>query len=213
MSNPLEPISSAIKVVVTVIAALLVAGVLGAMTLDGVHLRVLGVGDKNFCATDTSTTVGGGEVPDPEFKPAPGATVEMDAHPSYCTEDPTATQSLLNIAKQIPSSVFTVGALLLVLWLIRGAEGDGLFTARTAHRLRTLGWWLLAGGVLSAVATSVAEQALVGSLSRSGDASALTGLLSWDMPYMALLTGLGVLSFARVMRIGITMREELDGTA
>jgi hypothetical protein len=29
---------------------------------------------------------------------------------------------------------------------------------------------------------------------------------------MAILTGLGVLSFARIMRVGITMREDLDGT-
>ncbi|MFF0189367.1 DUF2975 domain-containing protein [Streptomyces sp. NPDC005244] len=211
-SNPLEPISTAIKAIITVIAVLLAAGVLGAMTQDGVHFRVLGIGDKNVCASDTSTTVGGGEVPPQELQAAPGATVDMDAHPNYCTDDPTTPQSLLNIAKQIPSALFTVGALLLALWLIRGAQGEGLFTARTAYRLRMLGWWLLAGSVLSAVATSVAEQALVGSLSRSDDAGALTGLLIWNAPYMALLTGLGVLSFARVMRIGITMREELDGT-
>ncbi|MER5384601.1 DUF2975 domain-containing protein [Streptomyces sp. NPDC002688] len=210
--NPLEPMSSAVKGIVTLIAVALVAGVLSALFVDGAHLQVLGIGDKSVCVMDTSTTMGGGEVPPSEFKPAPGATVDLDAHPNYCTTDPTTAQSLLHTATQVPPFVFSVGALLLVLLLIRGAEGDGLYTARTAGRLRRLGWWLVAGSVLAAIAESTTEQSLVHSLSRNPDDTTVTGLLTWDMPFMAVLTGLGVLSFARVMRIGISMREDLDGT-
>ncbi|MGW3665008.1 DUF2975 domain-containing protein [Streptomyces sp. NPDC005141] len=210
--NPLEPLSSAVKGVVTLVAALVIAGMLSALFVDGAHVRVLGIGDNSFCVMDTSTTMGGGEVPPSELKPAPGATVNLDAHPDYCTDDPTTAQSLLNTANQVPPFVFSVGALLLVLLLIRGAEGDGLYTARTAGRLRRLGWWLVAGSVLAAIAESTTEQSLVHSLSRNSDTNTVTGLLTWHMPFMAVLTGLGVLSFARVMRIGINMREDLDGT-
>jgi hypothetical protein len=204
--------SSVVKGIVTLFSALMVAAVFAALFSNGVHLRPLGIGDNPVCVTDSPTTVGGGGPALQGLKPAPGATVDTDAHPRYCTDDPTAAQGLLNIATQVPGFVFVIGALLLVLRLIRNAEGADLYTARTAERLRTLGWWLLAGSVIAAIATSVAEQALVDSLSRNGEASASMGLLAWDIPYMAILTGLGVLSFARIMRIGVTMREELDGT-
>jgi hypothetical protein len=107
---------------------------------------------------------------------------------------------------------FTVGALLLALRVIRSALRDGLYTTQAAERLRRLGWWLLAGSVLTAIATSMAEKALIASLSLDSGISAVSGMWLWDVPFMAILTGLGVLSFARIMRVGITMREDLDGT-
>ncbi|MFI0960379.1 DUF2975 domain-containing protein [Streptomyces sp. NPDC021080] len=208
--NPLEPMSSAVTIIVSLFAMAMVLGVFGSMFADGVH--ILGIGEKPVCATDTSTTVGGGPVPPMDMKAAPGARVALDASPSYCASHPSTVQGLLHTGTQVPSFVFTVGVLLLVLRLIRGAEGDGLYTARTAERLRRVGWWLLAGSVLAAIGKSVSEKALLDSLSRGGDVSALSGLISWDAPYMAILTGLGVLSFARIMRVGVAMREDLDGT-
>ncbi|WP_330301992.1 MULTISPECIES: DUF2975 domain-containing protein [unclassified Streptomyces] len=208
--NPLEPMSTAVMTAVTLIAVLMGAALLGALFADGVH--IFGIGDKSVCVADTTTTASVGEEPTPGFKPAPGATVNLNAHPNYCTEAPSTVQSLLNTATQLTPFVFTVGALLLVLQLIRSAERDGLYTARTAERLRKLGWWLLVGSVLAAIAVSTAEKALIDSLSRDSGISAVSGLWSWDVPFMAILTGLGVLSFARIMRVGITMREDLDGT-
>ncbi|MFJ7966514.1 DUF2975 domain-containing protein [Streptomyces sp. NPDC096324] len=209
--NPLEPMSSAVTMIVALFAAVTVLGVFGSMFMDGVS--VLGIGDTTICVTDTTTTVGADDESSPMgFRAAPGVSMGLDANPRFCTDDPSAVQGLLNTATQLPSFVFTVGALLLVLRLIRGAEGDGLYTARTARRLRSVGWWLLAGSVLAAITESVGEKALIHSLSRGGDVSALSGLVSWDAPYMAILTGLGVLSFARIMRVGVAMREDLDGT-
>lgn len=208
--NPLEPMSTAVAATVTLIAGLMGAGVLGALFMDGVH--VLGIGDKLVCVMDTTTTVSVGEAPAGGFRPTPGASVDLSAHPNYCTEAASTVQSLLNTATHLAPFVFTVGALLLVVQLIRSAKRDGLYTAQTAERLRRLGWWLLAGSVLTAIAVSTAETALIDSLSRAGDISVVSGLWSWDAPFMAILTGLGVLSFARIMRVGITMREDLDGT-
>ncbi|MEV6197879.1 DUF2975 domain-containing protein [Streptomyces sp. NPDC051920] len=208
--NPLEPMSSAVTSIVMLFAVLTVLGVFGSMFVDGVS--VLGVGDTTICVTDETKTVNSGVPSYLDFKAAPGASLDLGAHPGYCTDDPSTVQGLLNTATQAPSFVFTMGALLLVLRLIRGAEGDGLYTARTAERLRGVGWWLLAGSVLAAIVESVSEKALIDSLSRGGDVGALSGLISWDAPYMAILTGLGVLSFARIMRVGVAMRDDLDGT-
>ncbi|MFF3350750.1 DUF2975 domain-containing protein [Streptomyces sp. NPDC002779] len=202
--------STAVTAIVTLMAGLMGVGLLGALFVDGV--TVLGIGDKFVCVMDTTTTVSIGEVPPAGFRPAPGATVDLGAHPNYCTEAASTVQGLLNAATQLAPFVFTVGALLLVLQLIRGAERDGLYTAQTAKRLRRLGWWLLAGSVLTAMAVSTAQEALIDSLSRVGDINVVSGLWSWDIPFMAILTGLGVLSFARIMRVGIAMREDLDGT-
>ncbi|MFD6325287.1 DUF2975 domain-containing protein [Streptomyces sp. NPDC058442] len=208
--NPLEPISTAVVTVLTVLATLTGMGLLVALFAD--DASVLGVGEKSVCVTDATTTIGVDEQPIPAFRPAPGASFHVDAHPEYCTEAPSVVQGLLNAATQLVPFVFIVGALLLALRLIRGAARDGLYTTQTAERLRRLGWWLLAGSALTGIATSMAEKALLASLRLDSDISAFSGLLSWDVPFMAILTGLGVLSFARIMRVGVTMREDLDGT-
>ncbi|MFJ5779014.1 DUF2975 domain-containing protein [Streptomyces sp. NPDC093094] len=208
--NPLEPMSTAVTSIVTLIAVLMGVSLFSALFVDGVH--VLGIGDESVCVMDTSTTVGVGDEPARVFEHVPGATVGLSAHPDYCTESPSLVQSLLNTTTRLAPFVFTVGALLLVLRLIRSAKRDGLYTVRTARQLHRLGWWLLAGSVLAAMAVSTAEKALIDSLSRADDISVVSGLWMWDAPFMAILTGLGVLSFARIMRVGIVMREDLDGT-
>ncbi|PZG93387.1 hypothetical protein C1I97_28700 [Streptomyces sp. NTH33] len=202
--------STAVKAVLALVATLMGMGLLGALFADG--MSVLGIGQKFVCVTDATTTISVDEQPIPAFRPAPGASLSMGAHPGYCTEAPSTVQSLLNTATQLVPFVFTVGALLLALRLIRSASRDGLYTTQTAERLRGLGWWVLAGSVLAAMATAMAEKALIASLSLDSDTSAVSGLLSWDVPFLAILTGLGVLSFARIMRVGVTMREDLDGT-
>ncbi|MFD4976378.1 DUF2975 domain-containing protein [Streptomyces sp. NPDC058424] len=208
--NPLEPMSTAVKTVLMLFASLMGMGLLASLFVD--NMSVLGIGEKLICATDTAT-IGVDEQPFPPFRPAAGARFKVDAHPGWCTEAPTAVQSLLNSTTQLVPFIFIVGALLLALWVIRSAARDGLYTAQTAERLRRLGWWILAGSVLTAIATSVAEKALIASLSLPDRGiSAVSGLLSWDAPFMAIFTGLGVLSFARIMRVGVTMREDLDGT-
>ncbi|MFF4791494.1 DUF2975 domain-containing protein [Streptomyces sp. NPDC001276] len=207
--NPLEPISTAVWTVLTLLAALMGIVLLGGLFAD--DMSVLGIGQKFVCVTDTPR-IDVGKQSIPAFRPAPGASFTVEAHPEYCTQAPSAGQSLLNSATQVVPFIFIVGALLLALRLIRGAAREGLYTTRTAERLRWLGWWLLAGSVLTAIATSLAEKALIASLSLDSEISAVFGLLSWDVPFMAILTGLGVLSFARIMRVGITMREDLDGT-
>ncbi|WP_281155624.1 DUF2975 domain-containing protein [Streptomyces sp. HYC2] len=209
--NPLEPISTAVTGVLTLLAALMGMGLLASLFADNVH--VLGIGEKFICATDANTRIGDDGQPSPDFAPAPGATFTTDAHPEYCTEAPRTVQSLLNTATQLAPFIFVVGALLLALWVIRSAARDGLYATQTAERLRRLGWWILAGSVLTSIATSMAEKALLATLRLNSDISAVpAGLLSWDVPFLAILTGLGVLSFARIMRVGITMREDLDGT-
>ncbi|WJV48913.1 DUF2975 domain-containing protein [Streptomyces flavofungini] len=208
--NPLEPMSTTVRIVVTVVATLIVATLLAA---PFVNITVLGIGGESVCATDQATKISTGQKPfTDDVQPAPGASVTLSAHPRYCTKDPSALQGLLSSAHQLAPLVYFFGALLLITRLIRGAERDGLYTAQTAGRLRTLGWWLLAGSVLAAIVGSVTETALAASLSRDSGVLAASGLWMWDLPLTAIFTGLGIFSFARIMRIGVSMREDLAGT-
>ncbi|MGW6275586.1 DUF2975 domain-containing protein [Streptomyces sp. NPDC055060] len=204
--------STTARMLVKLMVALLALGVIGMLFADNVS--VLGIGDASVCATDTAatTSAGSGAESSSGFKPAPGAEVILDAHPKYCAQDAGVVLNLLDTTSRLVPLAFTIGALLLVIRLIKGAEREGLYTAQTAGRLRGLGWWLLVGSVLSAMVTSVVERVVVSALSDESGLQALWGLLLWDVPFMAILTGIGILSFARIMRIGCTMREDLEGT-
>ncbi|WP_162929372.1 DUF2975 domain-containing protein [Streptomyces sp. YIM 130001] len=210
MRNPLEPLSTAVTTLVAVLGAVCVLTLLAAPFLD---VSVFGIGDDSVCATDRATGIGGDEGRHLDtLRPDPGTSVVLDASPRFCTEDPAIHQVLVNTAGEFVPFAYFAGALLLTVRLIKGAERDGLYTATTAGRLRVLGWWLVVGSVFSAVVESTSESVLVASLSRTDAIHAYSGLWMFDAPFTAILAGLGVLSFARVMRIGVGMREDLAGT-
>ncbi|GGV41921.1 hypothetical protein GCM10010245_65790 [Streptomyces spectabilis] len=210
LRNPLEPMSTAVKGAVALIAAVVLVTLLAA---PFVNVTVLGIGGDSVCATDQATTVGAGKNPFPDdIRPAPGAAVTLDAHPRYCTDDPSALQGLLSAAHVVGPLVYFLGALVLAVRLIQGAERQGLYTVQTAGRLRVLGWWMLGGSVFAAVTSSVTETSIAASLSGDGGILAASGLWMWDVPFTAIFAGLGLLTFARIMRIGAGMREDLAGT-
>jgi hypothetical protein len=74
--------------------------------------------------------------------------------------------------------------------------------------LRFLGWYLAGGAVLAGIIESLASGVVLAQQT-SGVAWSPTEL---RFPWFAFLVGLGVITCARVMRIGVTMREDLDGT-
>ncbi|RFU85901.1 DUF2975 domain-containing protein [Streptomyces triticagri] len=210
LRNPLEPLSTAVRIVVTVLCTVFVLMLLAAPFLN---VSVFGIGSDSVCATDQASTIGGNDrrIPE-EFAPAHGASIVLDANPRYCTKNPGAHQILLNTAGKFVPFAYLVGALLLTVRLIRGAERAGLYTAPTAGRLRVLGWWMVVGSLVSAVVESATESVLVATMSHAGTVQAVSGFWTFDVPFTAVFAGLGVLSFARIMRIGVGMREDLVGT-
>ncbi|WP_433343099.1 hypothetical protein [Streptomyces sp. CA-253872] len=81
---------------------------------------------------------------------------------------------------------------------------------RTAARLRLLGCWLFFGSLVAALGKALAQGALLDAMRTDTQfASAVLG--RWDTPWLALLTGLGLLTFARVVRAGAALREDLEG--
>ena len=195
----LEPMATVVSVVLRALVALLAAGLV---------LRVVrgSWADAVICVTDWSTTVSG---------VATGIVAErgaqVDAVPRYCAESPDAHLVLLQQLGTLPSTLLLISGLFLLDRLLRGAARDGVHTERTASRLRLLGWWLLVGSLVAGITEANAGAALLAALSRTSDFTAGAWLELWTPPYLAVLTGLGLLVFARITRVGTALRKDLEG--
>ena len=95
--------------------------------------------------------------------------------------------------------------------LARTAAADGVYTARFARLLLILGCWLLAGGLVATVAEAFARMTLLSQL--------VTWHVDWgqwpaaySVSWPVFWFGLGLIIFARVMRVSAGMRADLEGT-
>jgi hypothetical protein len=142
----------------------------------------------------------------------PHAGVDVMVRPSYCTDHADGAQRLFDVLGGLPSLLLALGVLFLLNRLIQGTSRQGVFTVRTAKHLRVAGWWLLLGCLVAEVVEAGAHAALLATLARDHAFDADTWLGSWQPPYALVFTALGILTFARVMRAGVAMREDLEGT-
>jgi hypothetical protein len=107
------------------------------------------------------------------------------------------------------------GGILLLLWrLLVVARRDGPFTARVAGSMRVLGWYIIAGAVLAAAVEQLSMVLLLNSLvapEPEGIGSVPVVALRALVPVPAL-AGAALLTFARIVRLGAAMDDELQGT-
>ncbi|MES5823644.1 hypothetical protein [Streptomyces sp. RG80] len=195
----LEPMATVVSTALRVLLGLLTVGVVFNLVRGS-------WGSGNVCITDESagsSTVPGG------FTAAPGAVV--GSVPQYCTETPDAVARFLDELGALPSMLLLISSLFLLHRLLQGAAREGVYTVPTASRLRLLGWWLLLGSLLARVIEANANAALLAQLAKGDDFTAGAWLGFWSFPYLAVLTGLGLLTFARITRAGTAMREDLEG--
>ncbi|MFG2559948.1 DUF2975 domain-containing protein [Streptomyces sp. NPDC048496] len=140
----------------------------------------------------------------------PHAGVEVMARPSYCTDHADSAQRLFDFLGSFPSLLLVLGILFLLNRLIQGASREGVFTARTVKHLRVAGWWLLLGCLVAEVVEAGAHAALLATLTQDYTFDTFdVGI--WQPPYALVFTALGILTFARVLRAGVAMREDLEG--
>ncbi|WP_336207578.1 hypothetical protein [Nonomuraea sp. LPB2021202275-12-8] len=126
---------------------------------------------------------------------------------SFIDATPTATQYLWQALTTLPGAVLTAGALFLLgrlLWQARG----GAYVPRVARQARGLGWWLLIGGILAAAVEEIAMIRLLDTVALQVD----TAFRLREAPVVVLLAGLGMLLVGSVLRDGVRMREDLEGT-
>lgn len=196
----LEPMATVVSVALRVLGGLATAGLISNVVKGG-------WGSGGVCVTDESY---GTSIADhTSTVPESGATV--DAIPRYCAENADTAIRLLDQLGEQPATLLLISSLFLLHRLLTGAAKDGIYTAQTASRLRVLGWWLLAGSLLVALAETTARTTLLAELAKPVEFTADTWLNLWSFPYLAVLTSLGLLTFARITRAGVAMREDLEG--
>jgi len=141
---------------------------------------------------------------------SPGVRATWDTA-SLCTAHPTTGQYLAFAVTLLPLDLLQLGVLYLVMRLARTAAGDGVYTAQFARLLLILGWWLLAGGLVATVAEAFARMNLLGQLV-TWPVDWAQWPAAWSVSWPVFWFGLGLIIFARVMRIGAGMRADLEGT-
>ena len=208
--EPTEPLST-------------VTGIFGLLILAfvGLALVLTLVGSGSFggfghqaivCVTQPGWGGGGGPATHLGFSPQPGATLSINGTLQACTPHPSFYQRLMYTFTGLPT-LLAWAAVLWLLWrVVRAARLIGPFTLLVAARMRWLGWVVLIGAIAATAAQGAATDALLNTLLREqndfGDAwSNLTHVLP-----VPLLAWAGLLTFARIIRLGVAMDDDLQGT-
>jgi hypothetical protein len=124
---------------------------------------------------------------------------------------PTAGQGLAFAITLLPAGLLRVGTLYLAMQLARTAARDGVYTVRAARLVLFLGWWLLAGELVATLAVGFARLHLLGLLV-TWHVEWVHWPPSWGVSWPVEWFGLGLIIFARIMRVSAGMRADLEGT-
>jgi hypothetical protein len=130
-----------------------------------------------------------------------------------CASHPTAGQRVLVSLTQVPEIALYLAVVLLLAQLLRGIRAAGPFAVTVARRLRFLGWFVLAGSLVVAVGQSVAQSAFASTVV-TGSVPAVRNAVDAGIAvlFVPLLIACGLLTLARVIRVGARMSDDLAGT-
>ncbi|MFD0412804.1 DUF2975 domain-containing protein [Streptomyces sp. NPDC127108] len=124
-----------------------------------------------------------------------------------CQDSPSVGQRAADLGGQLPWLLFGAVALLLFSRLLDAVVEKGPFTDTVARRLSTLGWVVAAGAPVASLVVGWSHSWLVGSMAPIvGSGPEMSGSLG------LVLAGLAALVMGKIMREGVRMREDLEGT-
>lgn len=201
LRDPLEPLMTANRTVLVLLALLFVAAV---VALPFGHGEILGWGRDVICVS----TVG------MDGTDKAGLKAFLQVHPGIgvgtpelqmCSDAPSAAQRWWYSAETFPTTATAVVVVLVTYLVLRKAQRNGLYTPGTASRIRFLGWFLVADSVLRPTVEVYASHRLWATMA---DSSMPT---EWNPVWAFLFAGLALLSVARIMGVGTAMREDLEG--
>lgn len=210
LTEPLETI-------VWVLGSLLVCGML-AVAVSGIvggGASVGGFGTIDICVTQPQTVYFAQppQEPPPSAFPTlrPNAQATLNSALSVCALKPRLSQRVLYTLVDLPGLLVWVGVIVVLGRLLAAARRDGPFTRQVASWMRMLGWFVIVGAVLAAVIRGYATDALLHTM--------LAGQISYgDMfpRYGAIfpwvVVGAALLTFARFIKVGVAMEDDLKGT-
>jgi hypothetical protein len=207
LTEPLRSVTYLFGGLVLALAAITtITTIAGAGTIGG-------FGRGPVCATQPDTGYGGDNwAAQLHIAAQPGASISINGTLQACAPHPSLYQRLLYTFTGLPS-VLVWAAVLFLLWrLVRIASLNGPFTVPVAAGMRRLGWLVIVGSLVAASAQGAATDALLNSLLREQNAfgDAVPRFLS-ILP-VPLLAGAALLTFARIIRRGAAMDEEIRAT-
>jgi len=212
--NRLATLATAVTWVFWIAVAATVATVLRALTgqgpLFGAHIGGPSAAPTGVCVTAAPPLLphsGSGLSP-------PGLSAGVRAawnSASVCATHPSLGQHLAFTVTVLPVDLLRLGALYLAMRLARAAARDGVYTAAFARLLLTLGWWLLAGGLVATMAEALARMKLLSQLV-TWHVDWGQWPAAWSVSWPVAWIGLGLIILARIMRISAEMRTDLEGT-
>ncbi|MFF2951219.1 DUF2975 domain-containing protein [Kitasatospora sp. NPDC057965] len=124
-----------------------------------------------------------------------------------CQGNPSVGQRAADLGGELPWLLFGAMALLLFSRLMRAVLSRGPFTVEVARLLTVLGWFVTVGAMVAGLVAGWSQSWLVGSMAPIvGAGPALSG------PLVLVLAGLAAVVMGRIMREGVRMREDLEGT-
>lgn len=134
----------------------------------------------------------------------------VEAHSSasrLCQDSPSVGQRAADLGGRLPWLLFSSLASLLFSRLLKAVLVHGPFTDAVSQRLSALGWFLTLGTPLAGLVVGWSQSWLVGSMAPIvGSGPAISGSLA------LLFVGLAAVIMGKIMREGVRMREDLEGT-
>lgn len=208
-----EPLATTTAIFGMLVAAVTIAAAVATLVGTG---TLFGIGHVQVCATDPD--IGGGDGTNPftgAYAARPGAQLQPPNAPlSACALHPGLGKHLLYSLTVMPQGLLWGGILLLLWRLLVIARRGGPFTARVAGTMRVLGWYIIAGSVLAAAIAQLATVLLLGALVTprpEGIGWVAVAAIRVLVPVPAL-AGAALLTFARIVRLGTAMDDEIQGT-
>jgi hypothetical protein len=202
--NPLEPIATTVGWATLLLFAVLVLSLFE-------HQAAWGNGPVCTTVSPGETSIfWGAPISLPQVAPAAHASV---ASVAICADHPAAVLRAAGLLAVWPYFVLW----LVFLWRLRGllkaaALPGGLYSPATASRLRVLGWLLTLGGLAASIIESAAKIMIFTRVVNYPPGPTWFEPAQINFSFSTLITGLILITLARVMTLGAKMQEELDAT-
>lgn len=143
----------------------------------------------------------------------PGTSIAINGTLQACAVRPSIGQRVLSSLTTLPGALVWAAVLFLLWRLMRAARRSGPFTVGVAVAMRRLGWLIIAGSAVAGAVQSFATDQLLNTMLRAPSNSGdwINGLIHGLLP-VPLLVGAALLTFARIVRLGAAMDDEIKAT-
>ncbi|WP_234363117.1 DUF2975 domain-containing protein [Streptomyces formicae] len=143
----------------------------------------------------------------PEGLPVAEGVKATSSTARLCQDSPSTGQRAAELGGALPWLLFAAVAMLLFSRLLDGVVQKGPFTETVARRLSVLGWFVVVGMPVAGLVVGWSHSWLVGSMAPIvGSGPTFAGSMEF------VFAGLAAVIMGRIMRQGVRMREDLEGT-